>query len=590
MLTMLFINVYINTKTQIDCHVSSQYLNKKIPYVCEFDLGSTELVLDPFQVVTRIQDTHAPFVFIDKATTVPLPPPDFLAMFPIVITTTARLSSEWKNGSFEREIKRKTLDDDFEEPDVDEWVKGWYSSCSLLKVHWLRMVVDEGHSMGRDRNNNGTQFTSWISSERRWAMTGTPTKRKSNELTQLQNLFSFLRHDFFTGKSGGDKFWNYHISKGWKDGRLSSFFRLRSLASFLMKRQTKLDMTQLAPPIYRRQAIQMSFTEVTTYNTLVAAVQSNIFLTTHKGSKTSGERDSLLNPKNARYAREALANIRGACVGYARVVPVLKHRFYLETITMAKTEIKLPAETVDNIKKYLHYAENEGLTECACCHLELTTLLLLPCCGSLLCSECVEKDSTICPVCGNTFDVDVMQRLQPGFDNQWRDNIEAAQRDIGIKLEYDNGTLPAIAGRALVNPDAIVRPPIMRQRSKRPGDGHACCYDSYAPDGKCTLCLKEHNSCLLINGKSRCSVCGRCAIDTDEAESKCHYLVNKILHLYLEREKATTSKPPIKIIVYSQFRKALNLVGDRMLRRYGNVCVAEYWGCHRRTELHKFAE
>jgi hypothetical protein len=40
--------------------------------------------------------------------------------------------------------------------------------------------------------------------------------------------------------------------------------------------------------------------------------------------------------------------------------------------------------------------------------------------------------------------------------------------------------------------------------------------------------------------------------------------------------------------VYSQFRKALNVVGDRLLKRFGTKCVAEYWGKFRVQELHKF--
>jgi hypothetical protein len=47
-------------------------------------------------------------------------------------------------------------------------------------------------------------------------------------------------------------------------------------------------------------------------------------------------------------------------------------------------------------------------------------------------------------------------------------------------------------------------------------------------------------------------------------------------------------KRPLKVIIFSQFRKVLNMTGDRLLRRFGNGCVAEYWGTFRKKELHKF--
>jgi ERCC4-related helicase len=45
---------------------------------------------------------------------------------------------------------------------------------------------------------------------------------------------------------------------------------------------------------------------------------------------------------------------------------------------------------------------------------------------------------------------------------------------------------------------------------------------------------------------------------------------------------------PLKVIVFSQFRAALNVIGDRLLRKFGTACVAEFFGSHRKRELHKF--
>ena len=47
---------------------------------------------------------------------------------------------------------------------------------------------------------------------------------------------------------------------------------------------------------------------------------------------------------------------------------------------------------------------------------------------------------------------------------------------------------------------------------------------------------------------------------------------------------------PLKVIVFSQFRKVLDYFGNHLIRRFGGTCVAEYWGKTRNQELRKFAK
>ena len=105
-------------------------------------------------VLDQIQEqTHFPYVFVDKAGSKALPSPEFLALFRIVITTNLRFSTEWKNGSFEAELKRKgsstssSREAAFDENDYFRARRHLAQSeeaCPLLKINWLRMVVDEG--------------------------------------------------------------------------------------------------------------------------------------------------------------------------------------------------------------------------------------------------------------------------------------------------------------------------------------------------------------------------------------------------------------------------------------------------------------
>jgi len=93
------------------------------------------------------------------------------------------------------------------------------------------------------------------------------------------------------------------------------------------------------------------------------------------------------------------------------------------------------------------------------------------------------------------------------------------------------------------------------------------------------------------------------------SESKITHIIEKLLRLYNHQKEANASakngrdqamhqetalasvrgRTP-KVIVFSQFRKVLNITGDRLLRRFGSGCIAEYWGKYRKKELNKFVK
>ena len=147
-------------------HIDLRYLStKKIPMV--FAFGGDGISLE--SAVDLVDNgKFEPLVFLDRGGTKALPGAEFLAKFFIVITTTSRFSQEWKNGSFQGEVERcnnKMLERLYESG-LD---RSSVEACPLLKIHWLRMIIDEGHSMGRGVLGSSIMFASWISSERRWA-------------------------------------------------------------------------------------------------------------------------------------------------------------------------------------------------------------------------------------------------------------------------------------------------------------------------------------------------------------------------------------------------------------------------------------
>ena len=560
--------------------------------------------MEEILIQCKMKNSHFPFAFIDKTSTKKLPSPEFLAMFTVVVTTNQRFTNEWKNGSFEDELQRKSRND-------NQDCLGWRESltmseeaCPLLKVYWLRMIVDEGHSMGRGKNNSSICFASWISAERRWAMTGTPTRQTMSQsgLANILALLRYLQHDFFSRRLDGDSTWQNMITRSWNQGQLASFFRLRSLLSLLMVRQTKLDIVELPPPKYCTTVLPMSHEEVTTYNTLVSAIQSNLLITSMSG-KTSGLQDSLLHRSQSKHAKDALRNVRLVCSGGTRVIPTLSQQFrdeFMEQLSLYDP----PKVRIDEIEQYLNRAVNEELTPCNCCGILLSTLLVFPC-GHLVCTECTDNRSNTCIVCDSKFSIDEFQLLQPGMNYQWLDNIMEEERKKKLPASASRGAqVTRLGGSEFIAPLNPLR--YRRQLSRLPRDGHMCDYDVLSTDGMCTICWKEHDFCNLMNEALQCYVCFRRAEACPRSESKSFYLIEKLCKLHamqMKRQARGSSEAasltvgedvipeevrPLKAIVFSQFRKVLNLIGDRLLRRFGTACVADYWGNYREQELNKF--
>jgi SNF2-related domain len=266
-------------KTQILTHIDMNYVSGgKIPLVFEYGKHEKDgMSVHKADKLCRVVGTHMPLLFVDRGGTRPLPSAEFLAMFRVVLTSTDRLKNEWSRGSFQNELRRAELETSETRPDYVLSYDSPEESCPLLKVNWLRLVVDEGHSMGKGQLSSTIQFASWITAQRRWAMTGTPTKQSNSELNQIKGLLAFLQHDFFGLHKDGATNWRSGITRPWSEGAMSAFFRLRGILSLLMKRHTKLDIAELPPPRFQRSLVPMSFVE----GTYVLGNRSKGFRRTH---------------------------------------------------------------------------------------------------------------------------------------------------------------------------------------------------------------------------------------------------------------------------------------------------------------------
>lgn len=554
-------------------------------------------------------ETHFAAVFIDHEPSLKLPH-DFIAQFYIVLTTVQRLSNSWRNGSSEDE---KTLYRSARTSD----------SCisPLLKVNWLRLIVDEGHTMGKGSHGNAVQCASWICAQRRWAMTGTPTPQtnRQSDVRNILGLLQFLQHDFLSS----EKIWKNAISKSWNEQSFEGYFRLCHLLSLLMRRHTKDSIRGLPPPRFSVTYTELSPGETLAYNTLTETIRSNIVITSLE-AKTSGWEDSLLNPKHSSHADKALQNVRLSCCGGRDLIPSLTQKSYRETLEILEKNHHASDMKLQIVKKFLDCARNGGKSSCSFCGIQLQVLLLLPC-THLICSECIDTVDTMCPVCKKKFDPDEFQLLQPGFDVIWEWNLS---NDSNTSRSHARQSVAPNPNESPVNyavsqhgtnyhqrdesdpsqqQDVIGLEPLVASLNRRlkKGEPHSCRFPNAFTNGKCYLCYEEHNFCDLVNEKKECCTCHRKAEECPEEDTKASYIIRQLLQLIDHRKNRSSypsrssapvlgesitahEKRDLKVIIFSQFRKILDVVGDRLIRRLGNGVVAEHWGSCRDKELKKF--
>lgn len=62
-----------------------------------------------------------------------------------------------------------------------------------MQVRWLRVILDEGHMLGRSVQTNRLALLRALRAERRWVMTGTPTPQSGHKhVAALAPLLEFL--------------------------------------------------------------------------------------------------------------------------------------------------------------------------------------------------------------------------------------------------------------------------------------------------------------------------------------------------------------------------------------------------------------
>ncbi|GCC38705.1 hypothetical protein chiPu_0017221 [Chiloscyllium punctatum] len=115
------------------------------------------------------------------------------------------------------------------------------SASPLHKVKWLRVVLDEGHTI-RNPNAQQTKAALTLTAERRWVLTGTPIQ---NSLKDLWSILSFLKLKPFTDR----QWWHRTIQRPVTMGDQHGLKRLQALIKNITLRRTKASKVNGKPVI-----------------------------------------------------------------------------------------------------------------------------------------------------------------------------------------------------------------------------------------------------------------------------------------------------------------------------------------------------
>lgn len=201
--------------------------------------------------------------------------------YDVVITTFNRLSAEW----------------------------GRRNNSALMQIHWLRIMLDEGHTLGSSLNlTNKLQMAISLQASSRWLLTGTPTPNTPNsQVSHLRPLLTFLHEEAY-GQC--PKSWEAGILRPFESKMEEGRARLLKLLCRCMISSRKKDLQTIPPCIKNVTFIHFTEEHAKSYNELVVTVRRNILMADWNDPSHV---ESLLNPKQWKSRISSIKNIRLSC-------------------------------------------------------------------------------------------------------------------------------------------------------------------------------------------------------------------------------------------------------------------------------------
>eukprot|EP00178_Gracilaria_changii_P021133 TRINITY_DN62976_c0_g1_i1.p1 TRINITY_DN62976_c0_g1~~TRINITY_DN62976_c0_g1_i1.p1 ORF type:complete len:1154 (-),score=142.12 TRINITY_DN62976_c0_g1_i1:3273-6734(-) len=181
-----------------------------------------------------------------------------------------------------------------------------YGMPMLLKVHFYRVIVDEGHRISSSHVSNFAVGCDKIKTDIRWVMTGTPTPfTPRTDVDHLYSLLTFIRDEAY----GLDKdAWRVGIRDPYMRYKTESLDRLSRLLESVMIRTDKSVLK--AKCHVRNVFLNFSADTAASYNGLIRMGWRNLITSDwfHEDHE-----QSLLNKRNKGSAHSFVFNLRRAC-------------------------------------------------------------------------------------------------------------------------------------------------------------------------------------------------------------------------------------------------------------------------------------
>ncbi|NXT77050.1 HLTF factor, partial [Zapornia atra] len=261
----------------------------------------------------------------------------------------------------------------------------------LHKVKWLRIVLDEGHTI-RNPNAQQTKAALNLEGHRRWVLTGTPIQ---NSVKDLWSLISFLKLKPFTDR----EWWHRTIQRPVTMGTPGGLGRLQSLIRTITLRRTKTSKVRGKP------ILELPERKVLIQHVTLSEEERQIYQSVKKEGKAAISRFFSEGTVLAHYADilGVLLRLRQLCCH-----PHLCKNTSSSLSTDDKTPEELREMLVSKMKLVLSSGSDE---ECAVC-LESLTLPVITRCAHVFCKLCIfevirsEQPNAKCPLCRNELKVE----------------------------------------------------------------------------------------------------------------------------------------------------------------------------------------
>ncbi|XP_032860515.1 helicase-like transcription factor isoform X2 [Tyto alba] len=260
----------------------------------------------------------------------------------------------------------------------------------LHKVKWLRIVLDEGHTI-RNPNAQQTKAALNLEGHRRWVLTGTPIQ---NSVKDLWSLISFLKLKPFTDQ----EWWHRTIQRPVTMGAPGGLGRLQSLIRSITLRRTKTSKVKGKP------ILELPERKVLIQHVTLTEEERHIYQSVKEEGKAAISRFFSEGTVLAHYADilGVLLRLRQLCC---------HPHLCINSSTFSadnETPEKLHETLVSKMKLVLSSGSDE---ECAVC-LESLTLPVITHCAHVFCKPCIfevirsEQPDAKCPLCRNELRVE----------------------------------------------------------------------------------------------------------------------------------------------------------------------------------------